>query len=206
MNYAGIKNRRLVRRAAGTVAVILVSGVAVAGVVYSRWESPRDNGSGAPRTAADPPTAPASRTAPIPPRAMLNGSYRLILEDSRSKYVDSSPAEWAPGSADIVGYIEFSTRCVGTTCVATSAPTSDARVPAAGLTVETMVWESGRWSSRQKPVPDGDGLDASSTILRPDGRHGFRGTTTDTIISGPHAGAERIAPVVLTPRFDPANL
>lgn len=207
MKYAGIKSRRPGRRAAGAAAVILVSGVAVAGVAYSRWEHPRDNVSGAAGTAADPPPpAPAGRSAPIPPEAMLNGSYRLTLEDSRSKYVHSSAADWAVGSADVVGYIKFSTRCTGSTCVATSAPTSDPRGPAAGLTVETMVWESGRWSSRQAPIPDGDGIDKSTTILRPDGRHGFLGTTTDTIVSGPHAGAERIAPVLLTLRFDPANL
>lgn len=134
---------------------------------------------------------------------MLNGQYRLTLEDSKSTYVDSSASQWSSGSVDHVGYIKFSTQCTGDECIATSIPTSD---PDSGQTVETLVWGSGQWSSREKPITDGDGLDESTTVLHFDGRNGFQGTTTDTIISGPHTGAELIAPVVLTPRFDPANL
>jgi hypothetical protein len=137
---------------------------------------------------------------------MLNGSYRLTLQDSRSQYVRSTAADWSAGAVDYVGYIHFSTKCSGSECVATSSATSEPNSPTLGKTVETMVWASGAWSSRESPMPDGDGMDESSTVLRPDGHRGFTGMTTDTIISGPHAGAQLSAPVVLTPTFDPQNL
>jgi hypothetical protein len=72
--------------------------------------------------------------------------------------------------------------------------------------VETLAWVDGKWLSRPNPMPDGDGIDNPTTVLYPDGHGGFRGTTTDTIVSGPHAGAQLSAPILLTPRFDPENL
>lgn len=189
-----------------TAAILAVLGVAAAAIGFGGWRLERHDAAKPVRVDATAARVPTKPTPAIPPEAMLNGSYRLTLEDSQSKYVDSSAADWSTGSADYVGYIQFSTQCTGSTCVATSSPTSDPNSPALGRTVETMVWASGKWSSRETPVPDGDGMDESSTILRSDGRRGFLGTTTDTIISGPHTGAELIAPVVLTPTFDPANL
>jgi hypothetical protein len=198
-----LKGRRHFRRAFGVAAVL---GVVAAGVGFGGWEIGRHQQAPAAQIAAKPPSAPVEPKPPMPPEAMLNGSYRLTLEDSQSKYVHSSATDWSSGSVDYVGFIQFSTKCAGSECVATSTPTSDPNSPALGKTVETMVWVSGKWASRENPMPDGDGMDESSTILRSDGRRGFLGTTTDTIISGPHAGAEISAPVVLTPRFDPANL
>jgi len=74
---------------------------------------------------------------------MLNGSYRLTLQDSRSQYVRSTAADWSAGAVDYVGYIHFSTKCSGSECVATSSATSEPNSPTLGQTVETMVWASG---------------------------------------------------------------
>jgi hypothetical protein len=175
----------------------------IAGVECVDWGPERHSGTESAPTVVNPELPPVKPKPPIPPEDMLNGQYRLTLEDSKSTYIDSSASQWSSGSVDHVGYIKFSTQCAGDECIATSIPTSD---PDAGQTAETLVWVSGQWSSREKPILDGDGLDESTTVLHFDGRNGFQGTTTDTIISGPHAGAELIAPVVLTPRFDPANL
>jgi hypothetical protein len=196
--------RKALRRALGVsvVALAVLAGV----VVVGNWGIGRhDQPSSAP-VATKPAPAAVTPKPLIPPEAMLNGSYRLTLEDSQSKYLHSSASDWSSGSVDYVGYIQFSTQCTGSECVATSTPTSDPNSPALGKTVETMVWVAGKWASREDPMPEGDGLDESSTVLRSDGHRGFLGTTTDTIISGSHAGAEISAPVVLTPRLDPANL
>jgi hypothetical protein len=200
------RSRRRFRLGVGAVgAVSAVLGV-VAAVGLGGWEITEHNGPESTLPAIESAPSPVKPTPPMPPEAMLNGSYRLTLEDSQSKYVRSTAADWSAGSVDYVGYIQFSTKCIGSECVATSSPTTDPTSPALGKTVETMVWTSGRWSSRQRPMPDGDGTDESSTILRSDGHRGFLGMTTDTIISGPHTGAQLSAPVVLTPTFDPANL
>jgi hypothetical protein len=183
--------------------VLSVLGVVIAGVECGGWGPERHAGVESAPTGVNPELPAVKRKPPIPPEEMLNGQYRLTLEDSKSTYVDSSASQWSSGSVDHVGYIKFSTQCTGDECIATSIPTSD---PDSGQTVETLAWVSGEWSSREKPITDGDGLDESLTVLHFDGRNGFQGTTTDTIISGPHTGAELIAPVVLTPRFDPANL
>jgi hypothetical protein len=195
------------RRAIGLAAVILAVLVVVAvGLTFSGWGiGPQHLPSSAP-TWVKPAPAPVRPTPPIPSEVMLNGQYQLTVEDSQSTYVDSTASEWSSGFVDYVGFIQFSTKCTGSKCVATSTPMSDPNSPALGKNVETMVWASGEWSSRESPMPDGDGMDESSTILHSDGRRGFLGTTTDTIISGPHTGAQLSAPVVLTPRFDPANL
>jgi hypothetical protein len=197
--------RKAFRRALGVTGVLLAV-LAAAAVVVSNRAIGRHEQARSAQVAASP--APASVTPKplIPPEAMLNGSYRLTLEDSQSKYLHSSASDWSSGSVDYVGYIQFFTQCTGSECIATSTPTTDPNSPALGKTVETMVWVSGKWASREDPMPEGDGLDESSTVLRSDGHRGFLGTTTDTIISGPHAGAEISAPVVLTPRVDPANL
>lgn len=199
--------RWLLRRAAGIATLILaVVGVVATSVGFSGWGFDRHH-----RAESGPAVV---RAAPVPvkpkpaiaPDAMLNGQYQLTLEDSRSTYMNSSASQWSSGSVDHMGYIRFSTQCTASECVATSTPPNDPNSPESGNTVETLIWVAGGWSSRENPMPDGDGLDESKTVLYPDGRGGFRGTTTDTIISGPHAGAELAAPVVLTPRFDPANL
>jgi hypothetical protein len=196
---AKTKAGRRFRRALGVAGVVLAVSGAV--VTVSNWSAARHD-----RAPSATTPAPVQPKPPIPPEAMLNGSYQLTLEDSQSKYLHSSASDWLSGSVDYVGYIQFSTQCTGSECVATSTPTSDPNSPALGKTVETMVWVAGKWASREKPMSDGDGLDESSTVLRSDGHRGFLGTTTDTIISGPHVGAEISAPVVLTPRSDPANM
>lgn len=108
----------------------------------------------------------SNRSHRFPREELLNRQYRLTLEDSQSTYVDSSASQWSSGSVDHVGYIKFSTQCLGDQCIATSIPTSD---PDAGQTVETLVWSAGEWSSREKPITDGDGLDESTTTLHFDG-------------------------------------
>jgi hypothetical protein len=193
-------SRRPARVAAAALSVL---GVAIAGVECGGWGFERHSRAEPAPSVVKPTPSPDNVRPPIPPDEMLNGQYRLTLEDSKSTYIDSSASQWSAGSVDHVGYIKFSTQCTGDECTATSIPTGD---PDSGQTVETLVWVSGEWSSREKPITDGDGLDESTTVLHFDGRNGFQGTTTDTIISGPHTGAELIAPVVLTPRFDPANL
>jgi hypothetical protein len=199
------KGGRPLRRVLG-VSVVSLAVLAAAAVVVSNRATVRHEQARSAQVAAKPAPAAVTPKPLIPPEAMLNGSYRLTLEDSQSKYLHSSASDWSSASVDYVGYIQFSTQCTGSECVATSTPTSDPNSPALGKTVETMIWVSGKWASREDPMPEGDGLDESSTVLRSDGHRGFLGTTTDTIISGSHAGAEISAPVVLTPRFDPANL
>lgn len=195
--------RGLSRRAVGGATLFLaVAGVAATGVGLSGWGFERHH-----RAQSAPAVVkPATPKPLIPPDLMLNGQYQLTLEDSKSTYVDSSASQWSAGSVDHVGYIRFSTQCTGSECVATSTPPDDLNAAASGITVETLIWASGKWSSQESPIPDGDGMDESTTVLRADGRGGFRGTTTDIIISGPHAGAQLAAPVVLTPRFDPTSL
>lgn len=199
--------RRLSRRVAGIAALILaVIGVGTVGVGLNSWRLEPQHVAQPGSAVVTPVPAPVTATPPIPPEDMLNGQYQLTLEDSRSTYVDSTASQWSAGSADHLGFIRFSTECRDFKCVATSTPPGGPNSPASGNIVETMIWASGEWSSRQSPVPDGDGIDTSETVLRPDGRGGFLGTTTDTIISGPHRGAQLRAPVLLTPKFDPANL
>lgn len=193
-------SRRPVVAAAAAISVL---GVVLAGVEFGGWAFERHSRADSAPSVANPELPSVESNPPIPPEDLLNGQYRLTLEDSQSTYVDSSASQWSSGSVDHVGYIKFSTQCLGDQCIATSIPTSDSD---AGQTVETLVWSAGEWSSREKPITDGDGLDESTTTLHFDGRNGFKGTTADTIISGPHTGAELIAPVVLTPRFNPANL
>jgi hypothetical protein len=202
-----IDGRWLSRRAVSVAALILaVSGAATATVELNAWRLERHHLTESAPAVVKPVPAPVKPIPPIPPEDMLNGQYQLTLEDSHSTYMDSTASQWSSGSIDHVGYIRFSTQCTGSECVATSTPPNDPNSPASGNTVETLVWASGQWSSRESPMPDGDGLDESTMVLHPDGRSGFLGTTTDTIISGPHTGAELIAPVVLRPKFDPANL
>jgi hypothetical protein len=188
------------RRAVGVAAVL---GVVAAGAGFGCWGLERHHWAEPTPVAVTP--APVESKPPMPPpEAMLDGQYQVILQDSQSTYVDSSAAQWSSGSADYVGYILFSTRCTNTGCVARSAPPSNPF--SSETTAETLVWADGEWSSRPNPMPDGDGMDHPTTVLYPDGHGGFRGTTTDTIVSGPHAGAQLTAPLVLTPRFDPENL
>jgi len=195
------------RRVAGIAALILAMlGVVATGAELSGWRLEPHHGAESAPAIVKPAPAPVRSKPSIPYDAILNGQYQLTLEDSQSKFVDSSATQWSSGSVDHVGYIQFSTQCTGSVCVATSTPPSDPIAPESGNTVETLVWASGEWSSRENPVPDGDGVDESETVLYADGRGGFRGTTTDTIISGPHVGAQLAAPVVLKPRFDPGNL
>ncbi len=197
----------LLRRAVGVAAVILaVFGVVATGVVFSGRGLERHHQAESAPPDVTPALPPSNPKPPIPPGAMLNGQYRLTLEDSKSTYVDSSPSEWSAGPVDYVGYIQFSTQCTGRNCVATSTAPSIPDSSPSEKTVETLVWVSGKWSSRANPIPDGGALDESTTVLYSNGRSGFRGTTTDTIISGPHAGARLIAPVVLTPTLDPTNM
>jgi hypothetical protein len=204
-HHTATEGRRSRRRPVIIVVLVLIAlgGVATC-LGINGWGAGRSHPAGPALPTAKP--APVQSRSPIPPHAVLNGEYRLTLEDSKSMYVRSSPSEWSPGSADHTGYIDFSTSCAGADCIATSTVPDIPNTSPLGSTDETMVWVSGEWSSREKPTPDGDGMDESSTILYPDGHDGFRGTTTDTIISGPHAGAQLIAPVVLTPVLDPTNL
>jgi hypothetical protein len=199
---AGNDGRWPWRRAVGVSAVL---GVVAAGAGFGGWGLERHHRAESAAAVVAPTPAPVKPKPPMPPpEAMLNGQYQATLQDSQSTYVDSSASQWSSGSADYVGYILFSTRCTDTGCVATSTPPSNPFT--SETTVETMVWADGEWASRPNPTPDGDGIDHPTTVLYSDGHGGFRGTTTDTIVSGPHAGAQLIAPIVLTPRFDPENL